>query len=288
MPQNLFAACVSEGGIVAKRVQLNNDVQAQVIGLFAEQEVLFRDGVVEEIAFNGTWKPDDDEVLTIPIPADTQALVEAIEGDPLALPVIQTGSFSDEGIKALFTGGANGGATKVLVQRFTAQQLLERRFSLLGDGNTFRRLTEPAFALDTSLMCIIEGGHLKFKSQHKLRTLVNMVDIYRAATEPEVRQFAAHAALAIADVDAFVAVTNQTSRKLIAAIASAGTLDEYNIPQIQAAAAATDLDVAVENDRIVMPTEHREIKALLQFLDESRYSGPLSGQAYVTNSRRTV
>jgi len=274
MPQNLFAACASDGGIVAKRVQLTNDVQAQVIGLFAEQEVQFRNGVVEEIPFNGTWKPDDNELLTIPVPADTQVLVEAIERDPLALPVIQTGAFSDEGIKALFTGVAGDGETKVFVQRFTAQQLLERRFSLLGDGNTFRRLTEPAFALDTALMCIIEGGHLKFKSQQKLRTLVNMVDIYRAATEPEVRQFAA--------------LTNQTSRKLIAAIASAGTLDEYDVVQIQAAAAATDLDIVVDNDRIVMPIEHREIKALLQFLDESRYSGPLSGQAYVTNSRRTV
>jgi hypothetical protein len=187
MPQNLFAACTSAHGIVAKRVQLTRDVQTQVVRLFEEQEAQFRYAVVEEVPFNGTWKPDDTEVLTIPVPDDVTPLVTAIERDPLALPVIQGAAFRNEGIRALFTGAANNGETKLLVQRFTAQQLLERRFSLLGDGNTFRRLTEPAFSLDTSLMCIIEEGQIKFKSQQKLRSLVDMLDIYKAATEPEVR-----------------------------------------------------------------------------------------------------
>ncbi|MDV6329061.1 DUF4868 domain-containing protein, partial [Idiomarina sp. Sol25] len=104
----------------------------------------------------------------------------------MAVADINAAAFAGEGIKALFTGVSANGATKVLVQRFTSQQVLERRFALLQQGNAFRRLTEPAFTLDNALACIIEGGTIKFKSQHKLRSIINMLDIYRAATDQEV------------------------------------------------------------------------------------------------------
>jgi hypothetical protein len=87
-------------------------------------------------------------------------------------------------------------------------------------------------------------------------------------------------------VAAFVGVTNQVSRKLIHAISNNGTLDNYTPADIQAAAQQTNLVIDVQNGRIVMPAAHGDIKALLQFLNESRYSGPLSGQAFVTNSQR--
>ena len=40
--------------------------------------------------------------------------------------------------------------------------------------------------------------------------------------------------------------------------------------------------------QIVMPIDAKDIKTLLQFLNESRYSGPMSGQDFVTNSQRPV
>lgn len=287
MPQNLFAACRDNGGqLIAKRVRLDATVQQAIEVMFAEQENAFRQGVTDEVPFDGTWTPDEDEFLTIDVPAEAQVFADAISANAMAVADINTAAFAGEGIKALFTGVSANGATKVLVQRFTTQQVLERRFALLQQGNAFRRLTEPAFTLDNSLACIIEDGKIKFKSQHKLRSIINMLDIYRAATEQEVQTFAAHASLYVADVAGFVGVTNQVSRKLIHAIINNGTLDNYTPADIQAAAQQTNLAIVVQNGRIVMPTAHNDIKALLQFLNESRYSGPLSGQPFVTNSQR--
>lgn len=287
MPQNLFAACrTHDGQLIAKRVRLDANVQQAVEAVFAEQEVAFRQGVTDEVPFDGSWTPNEDEFLTIDVPAEAQIFADTVNANAMAVDDIDTAAFAAEGIKALFTGISVNGATKVLVQRFTSQQVLERRFALLQQGNAFRRLSEPAFTLDNSLACIIEDGTVKFKSQHKLRSIINMLEIYREATEQEVQTFAAHASLEVADAVGFVNVTNQVSRKLIHAIVNNGTLDNYTPVQIQSAAQQTNLAIDVQNGRIVMPTTHADIKALLQFLNESRYSGPLSGQAFVTNSQR--
>ena len=287
MTQNLFAACRdSQDHLTAKRVRLNATVQKQLEDTFAEQEAAFRDGVTSEVTFDGSWKPNEDEFLTIDVPIEAQIFAQTIADSALSIPDINTAAFANEGIKALFTGVTRNGATKVLVQRFTAQQVLERRFTLLLDKNAFRRLTEAAFALDNELTCIIEDGKIKFKSQAKLRSIINLQDIYRAATDQEVQAFASHSSLQVADVAAFVAVTNQVSRKLIHAISSNNILEIYTPAAIQNAASRTGLSITVENDKISMPTAHADIKALLQFLNESRYSGPLSGQVFVTNSRR--
>lgn len=287
MPQNLFAACRNNNGqLIAKRVRLDATVQQAIEAIFSSQERAFRQGVTNEVPFDGSWTPDEDEFLTIDIPTEAQIFVDAINTNAMAIADINTAAFAGEGIKALFTGVSTNGTTKVLVQSFTSQQVLERRFALLQQGNAFRRLTEPAFTLDGSLSCIVEEGKIKFKSQHKLRSIINMLDIYRAATDQEVQAFAGHASLHVADVAAFVNLTNQVSRKLIHAITNNGALDTYTPADIQAAARLTNLAINIQNGRIVMPTAHKDIKALLQFLNECRYSGPLSGQAFVTNSQR--
>jgi hypothetical protein len=288
MPQNLFAACRMDGELSAKRVHLDATVQQAIENIFAQQEAAFREGVTDEVAFDGSWKPDDEEFLTIDVPAEAAIFEAAIFGNATAVPDLDAAHFAEEGIKALFTGTVRNGVAKVLVQRFTSQQVLSRRFSLLQQGNAFRQLTDPAFTLDNGLTCIIEDGKIKFKSQQKLRSIIDMVELYREATDAEVQAFAGHTNLVVWDVPAFVAVTNQTSRKLIHAVAASGTLDHHTPAEIQTAAQATGLTVTIQNGKVEMPREHIGIKALLQFLNESRYSGPLSHHPYVTNSQRPV
>lgn len=148
--------------------------------------------------------------------------------------------------KAVFSGQPRDGGATILVQRFTAQQLLERKFAFFQQQNAFQRLTEPAFTMASDLACIIEDGLIKFKSQQKLRAIINLVEIYRAATDSEVETFATHPNLHIDDVEAFVAKTNQTSRKLIHAVLEDGVLDHYRPTVIQQCASATGLDVALQ------------------------------------------
>lgn len=288
MTQNFFAACRHNGSLVVRRVRLDATVQAAVAALFASQEGAFRNGVDTEVDFNGTWNPEDNEMLTIDIPTEAEIFEDAINANATSIQDIDTSNFADEGIRALFTGATVSGVTKVLVQRFTSMQVLQRKWALLQAGNAFRQLTEPAFSLDNSLTCIIEDSKIKFKSQHKLRSIIDMQDIYKEATDQEVRDFSAHASLEVADVDAFLGVADQTTRKLISAISKSDTLNKYPVADIEAAANRVGVTINVQNGKIVMPDTRADVKNLLRFLDDSLYEAALTGQRYITNSKRTV
>ena len=286
MPQNLFAACKEDGVVIAKRVRLDATVQQDVEDLFDRQETDFREDVTEEVEFNGSWTPDAEEFLTIDTPQDAEFFDQTIRGNATAVPDLDTDNFPDENIKALFTGRVANRSAIVLVQRFTSQQVLSKKFSLLQRGNAFRQLTDNAFTFDSKLTCIIEGGKVKFKSLFNLRSIIDMTELYREATAQEVRTFGAHQRLHVADMENFLSNTSQTCRRLIQAVCGAGTLDAHTADQIRRAAAPTGLALTVERHRIVMPTNKAEVKKLLQFLNESRYLGPLSQQPFVTNSQR--
>ncbi len=283
---SLFAACRVDRVLHVKRVRLDAAVQRSVMNLFEGQEREFREGITTEVPFTGNWNPDPEEVLTIETPTEVEVFDTAIRGNATAVPNIDTGHFAEEGIKALFTGHVRNNRATILVQRFTSQQVLSKHFALFQEGNAFRRLTEAAFSLDSKLTCIIENGVIKFKSVGNLRSIVDMIEIYREATNQEIIEFAAHRSLHVADVQNFVANTNQTCRKLIHAISDNHVLNDYTPAEIQTAAHATNLTVNITNGRIAVPADGANIKELLQFLNESRYSGPLSHRPYVTNSQR--
>ena len=288
MTQNLFAACRHNGNLVVRRVRLDSAVQASIEALFSEQESALRSGITEEVDFNGNWDPEQNELLTIDIPQEAEIFEETINDNATSIQDIDTSTFCDEGIKALFTGITANGKTKILVQRFTSKQMLERKFTLLQHNNAFRKLTEPAFTLDTALTCIIEDGKIKFKSQHKLRSIINMQDIYKEATDQEVRDFSNHQNLSVANVDEFLKQADQTTRKLVSAITRSNTLNTYGVNDIKSAAERVGVQVTVENNQIVIPDSKADIKNLLRFLDDSLYEAALTGQKYITNSKRSV
>lgn len=290
MPQNLFAACREGGSLFTKRVPLKAGVQNDLKVVFREQEDAFREGVRREIPFDGRWKPEEDEFLTIGVDEIPEADVfeNPTKENTLSFHEIDTGKFAVEGIKALFTYLSDGNGTKILVQKFTSLQALDKKLAFLFHENAFGRLTEPAFTLPTSLTCIIEDGLIKFKSLHNLRSILDLLDVYREATDKEMAVFAKHPNLHIADESAFMAITSQANRKLIKIVLDEKTLDSYEPADISEKAKMTGLTVDVRDGKIVVPTETPDIRELLRFLTEGRYLGPISGQPYVTNSQRRV
>ena len=86
MPQNLFAACRINKELKAKRVHLDRSVQQDIETIFKDQEADFRQDVTDEINFDGDWKPEPNEFLTIDIPREAQIFVEAINSNAVSVP----------------------------------------------------------------------------------------------------------------------------------------------------------------------------------------------------------
>jgi hypothetical protein len=283
---NLYAMCRPNGQLAVKRVRLTQPVQAKIEGIFQAQASTFLDGISEEVEFGGDWKPDDDELLFIDEPAEVATINAAVAAPPMSLPDVDAASFIGEAIKALFITDQSGGGMRLLIQVFSAQQILARRFSLLLDGNAFKELTEPAFTLDNYLAAILEDGKLKFKSFHNAKRIFELNQFYKEASGQEIDAFCSHASLHVADLDAFKDAADQPIRKMVHAIAKSNVLNSYSVNDIVRKAASLGLTIGTVNGKLSVPSDRKEIKNLFRFLDDGIYEAPLSAAKYVTNSKR--
>lgn len=287
---NLFALCRPPSGpVTVKRVEISQPVQNTIGGLFQQQATDFLDGIDEEVPFGGDYKPDTDEILVLDAPNEI-ARMQAAVANPIGLETIGAANFVSEYIKGLFICLGDGdGERRILIQAFTAQQFLGRdRIALIFDGNVFRQVTEPSFALDHKLVALAENGRLKFKSFHFLKRIFPLEDVYREATDQQIDAFCGHASLLVEDLGAVKESSNQTIRRLIHAVQTANVLDQSPVADIQVKAQALGLPLTIDNGRLVLPTERQRLKEFLKFLDDSIYEGPLSAQRLVANSKRPL
>ena len=116
MPENLFAACRINGELVCRRVRLDGTIQKDVEEIFAHQAEKFFEGVDEEVPFDGRWKPDENEVLTLEVTPEAEMLRDTLNRNPIAVEPLDLASFATVGVKALFTGEGANDAGRVLAR----------------------------------------------------------------------------------------------------------------------------------------------------------------------------
>lgn len=290
MPQNLFALVLVDEAPEVRRVRLNADLQNKITELFAQQQQDFFNGIEDEVLFNGDWKPDDNEVLVLEGLNEIELMNTAITSNTTSYHALDLSRFEDEPIKALFTGYASGGNVTVQVQRFTSSQMQVRsQIPVLGlqTGNTFTEIKEPMFTLARSLVAVIQNGQLKFKSFSNLRTVFDLSDAYKEATDSDLDSFARHTLLACDDIENFKSNADSSVRKMVHAISQDDVLNQHGLQKINDVAAGfSQVKVTVSNGKIQLPRDKKELKTLLQFLLENIFEGPLSGEQFRTNSKR--
>lgn len=291
--QNFFAFIKDDSGSCQiKRIRVNNPLQSELIQIFEDQRVLFEQGVDTEVDFNGDWKPDPNEVLTIDDISESTLMTDAINANASSFSDVNISNFSNEPIKAIFTGIATNGQTKVYVQKFSSRQALSLNqlpLIKMQTGNTFVKTTDDIFTIDNKLVAIIEGNKTKFKSFHNARMVFDLSEFYREATDEDLTQMSQHASLEIADLASFISEADTQVRKMVHSIKNSGVLDNYTVPQISTAAANfPDIPVSVNNGKITLPSSKKELKEVLHFLLEDIYKGPLSGSDFLTNSKREL
>ncbi|GAN92803.1 hypothetical protein Gbth_016_002 [Gluconobacter thailandicus F149-1 = NBRC 100600] len=288
MPVNLLAICRSAPALIVKRIKVTAAVQNQLEGIFIQQEQMFVGGVTDEVPFDGGWSPDPHEHLVAQVTDEAAAIFAAAQGNIVAMPEVDPANFEAENIRALGVLVQRPSGPRLLLQEFSARQMLERRFSLILDGNTFNRLVQPAFAIGASLAGFVEDDKIKFQKFSRIKLIFNLTSLYQEATDTEVEGFCGLECISVGDIGKFKNLADQKMRKLINAITKRGTLNNFTPAQIQVAAADENFQIAVADGKIIIPSMKAEAKALLHFLDNGLYRGPLGGEIFITNSKRAL
>ena len=289
--QNFFAFIKDDSGSCQiKRVGVDQPLQTELIQIFEDQRVLFEGGVDTEVAFNGDWKPGSNEVLTLDDISESQIMIDSINANATSFSNLVISNFVNEPIKAIFTGITTNGLTKVLVQKFSARQALylnQLPIIKMLIGNTFVKSTDDIFTIDNKLVAIVEGNKTKFKSFHNARMVFDLANYYKEATDDDLTEVSQHASIEIADLSGFIAQADSQVRKMVHSIKGSDILDTYTVNDISTAAANfPNLPIVVNNGKITLLSDKKQLKEVLHFLLEDIYKGPLSGSDYLTNSKR--
>lgn len=286
MPVNLLAICKVNNGIEVKHIKTTGEVQDLLAGIFLQQEDNFTQGVSEETLFDGGYTPDPNELLyALHTPQIANIFARAFD-NVTSLEKIKVEKFSEEGIVALSVAMSGHGYKRLLVQDFSLRQVLQKRFSLFLDGDTFSHLTAESFSIGATLAAIVTEDRVKFKQFLRVKTVFDLTDLYKEATDAELSDFCDMACLSFEDSAFFVKKADQKMKKLVHAISRKEVLGKYNASEIQTAAVGQGFSVDISGDKIVIPKDKKMAKEVLMFLDDALYRAALSGTQYQTNSKK--
>lgn len=279
----LYALCKPKGELLVKRILLSPDAQKNVANYFNQQHAAFMDGVDFEVQFDGDWKPDADEILTIGAPDEAKQVRDIASKNAVAIAAIDAGQLDQEQIKALFVRQPNG---RLLFQSFSTKQLLMRSHAFLLSNDTFKELETPAFTIANNISAVLEGDFLKFKSLPAVKRFLDMSLLYQEATDAQIEAFCAHPSLSVADVEAIKVVAGPELRRRLHAVGETGVLDSYSVKQLENRAKKLKIKLPVADNKIEVPSDKMELKRLLSFLEEKVYQGALTQKLYVANAKR--
>lgn len=273
------------------RLELDNETQSAIRETFLDAlDELFSEK--EIIAFDGSYKPNEDEILSIENFQLPDEIKDAIR-DPLGVQAFVSidGQFPD--IKAIFMGERIEQGTKekfnVIFQRFRKEQYISTKwYNLFFDNNTFFREKRYGISIAEGIDCFYNGQELQFGSFYYARQVFDLSECYRSATDSEVATFTVSSKLSIDDIDAFKATANTWIRRKIALINDSQVLDNFPAAEIKKRAKIVGINIETKDKKIIIPNDKEQVKVILGFLDEEAYRGPFSQKTFLANSKRQV
>ena len=196
---NIFAILDDEQTPV-RRIPLTETFRRELGEFFAEQEQAFvKDR--QTIEFTGSYNVDSGEIFSIegyPIP---EAVSNAI-GNPLNNPILNLNGEHNR-IKALFTGNWTEQEQQISFQVFDTGKLLSKGWTLIGSGNTYKKLEEPGLILQNKLTAQYKNGTLLFVSYHNTRRFLDLSNYYTVATDTDLDAFAENDLFEFEDQNSF-------------------------------------------------------------------------------------
>lgn len=292
---NLFAI-LRDANRPLVRIPLSAPVQAELKTMFAEQEASFRESAQSKIDFDGKYKPDNGECLTIKDYDDIDNIHYAIS-NAMNIPEIEPSASEFDSIKALFTGRVENGKKIALMQSFDKRRVLSTKGytiieNIVNPAGTYKKVEGVGLTLDSRLAAILTDKELDFFSFFAVRQIFDMNHYYKLATDDDLKSFSGHAKVHISDFGNFLGVSDTWVRRKVILITQSGILDKVDTEKAKALALAFNIVINVEqrdgNAVIVLPSDKNELKLVLKFLDEDYFHSLLTNTPSVSNSKRTV
>lgn len=176
----------------------------------------------------------------------------------------------------------------ILFQNFSPSHVIRPGRFLFLQNNTYETAQHPGITLDSKLSALYLSVDRKllFNNLRTVNTFLPLAEFYKESSEQEIHEILSHDLLAPEDSGALSRGANQWFRKRFAMLRDSGILDQYSAQQIVDHSTGYELDIELDGDKIVFPSDKAAAKRLLQFLNEEIFRGAITETLYETNSKR--
>ncbi len=280
---NVFAL-LKDGSI--RRIPTTGNLQTEMTAFWQTIKESFHTDE-DEVDFSGNYNIDKGEIYKIddfPMPE----VISAAINNPLNNDIL---NLEQEGrkIAALFAGKwpEDENERYVSFQSFDSGKLLKKGgITVISSGQNYTKLEDPGLIIGDKLTSLFVKDKLLFYSYYVTRRFLNLDEYYREATDEELDSFASNDLINISDLPSFKDGADSIIRKKIALIESNGLLANLNLTEATGVARNYNVAMTVQNGKIIIPQNRKEIKKLLHFLNEDYFTTPLTQKKCITNSKK--
>ncbi|MBJ9883219.1 DUF4868 domain-containing protein [Citrobacter sp. Cy232] len=290
----LFAIMDNNTAVKIVRIKLDRTASEMVGDIFGTQREYFEAHHNSVIPFYAGYNPSYSECFELDNFSDSAILIDAVTRST-AIPEWDPEEINIDHIKALFVGvGTPNEQDCIALQTFNKKQILDTSksfvMSLVGAANTFSKAEKVGFNIDDKLVAIVKGDKISFRSFFKLRSIFDMTIYFQEATDNDLTVFVSNTAFSVPPGFDLSAVADTPIRNKITLINKSGILDAELLPTLKTAATKIGFPLTTKvvdgQEKIEMPQTKKEIKALLDFLDEDIFTSEISQKIFKSNSKR--
>lgn len=278
---NDFVFFMLDDGSIRKLLLANDAVQ-DIVALWERSLPGFFGDDIVEIAFDGSYKPDKEEVLYVTMP-----LPEHFAGIPNNTNNYNEIAIPEDNIKTvcLYHDG------NYYFQNFMNNYILKAtNIPLIWSNNTYKKFEEQkAFTIEETVNAIYHDGKLYFRSYASARQIFDLSAFYMEATNVDIDNVFGNPVFVGTDCEWMKENSDSVMRKQIKSIEDSGILAGLNVTTkkfISWAKKAGIPEGVYNTGNLVFPKNKKECKVILSFLNDDIFEGHFTKSIYLSNSKR--
>ncbi|MDC7871343.1 hypothetical protein TH60_17780 [Pantoea ananatis] len=285
----LFAVMKKTSAVRIYRIETDQKTDKKITATFKQQLTDFENDYPKILPFAAGYNPDSDECSIINNFIEAAPLLDAVKRST-AIPKWDDSIGLDD-VAALFMApDYPTKKDKIAIQIFSKKQILKSSKYLWLNKNVFSMSELLGFNIDDKLVALVENQSLKFRSFTSLRSIFDMNQYFALATKQDIDDFTKHVSFDVPQGFDMNLVADNVIRKKVALINKSKILDTQPVDKIETAASNLNFPLVTSGvgklKKIVMPTDKKLIKELLDFLDEDYFNSELTQVRYRSNSKR--
>lgn len=271
---------LTDGSI--RKVLLTDEAVRDIVALWEPSYTKFVSDEITEVAFDGSYKPDKDEVLYV-----TMGLPDSFADIPDNTNNYNEVAIPGDSIKTicLYHDG------NYYFQNFMNNYILKTsNIPLIWSGDTFKKFDEQkAFTIEETVNAIYHNGKLYFRSYASARQIFDLSAFYTEATNADIDNVFGNDVFAGTDCEWMKENSDSVMRKQIKSIEDSGILAGLNVTtkKFKSWAKKAGIPEGVYNTgNLVFPKNKKGCKVILSFLNDDIFEGHFTKSIYLSNSKR--